>query len=142
MELNIGSNIIRNTNGVLQVEGQDQIYLEIGERDEQLLLTMDIYDSEGHHIAKLRRNAWAFNNEDRYDITTHPSSLRLTDTLLDAVVVEANVTAQDHIEVLNGRFYTYRGHLLEITPGFWRIDGGLTMSGNVIEDCGGAVALG
>ncbi len=63
MELNIGSNIIKNTNGVLSVEGEKQIYLEIGEKDKQLLLTMDIFDSKGEHIAKLRRNAWVFNNK-------------------------------------------------------------------------------
>jgi len=45
MELNIGSNIIRNTTGVLKVQGKDQIFLEIGD-DDQLLLTMDIYDSQ------------------------------------------------------------------------------------------------
>jgi len=45
MELNIGSNIIRNTIGVLNVQGKEQIFLEIGE-DDQLLLTMDIYDSQ------------------------------------------------------------------------------------------------
>lgn len=142
MELNIGSNLIRNTSGVLNVEGHEQIYLEIGERDRQLLLTMDIYDTDGTHVAKLRRNAWVFNNHDRYEITTHPSSLRLTDTLTGEVVVEANVVDPNHIEMLNGRFFTHRGHLLEITPQFWRIAGGLTMSGNVFDNVGGAVALG
>lgn len=43
MELNIGSNIIRNTSGVLNVSGKEQISLEIG-KDDQLLLTMDLYD--------------------------------------------------------------------------------------------------
>jgi hypothetical protein len=43
VELNIGSNIIRNTSGVLNVSGKEQISLEIG-KDDQLLLTMDLYD--------------------------------------------------------------------------------------------------
>ena len=57
MEINIGSNIIRNTNGVLNVEGKDQVSLEVRE-DGQLLVTMDVYDDAGKHTARLRRNAW------------------------------------------------------------------------------------
>jgi hypothetical protein len=102
---------------------------------------MDIYDAEGNHIAKLRRNAWVFNNEDRYAITTARASLQLIDTFSDELVVEANVVGQDRIDVLNGRFFTHRGHLLEITPQFWRIAGGMTMSGNVFDSVGGAVAI-
>jgi len=75
MEINIGSNIYRNTSGVLNVAGKEQIFLEIG-NDSQLLLTMDIYDNKSQHIAKLRRNAWVFNNNNRFTITTHPSSLK------------------------------------------------------------------
>lgn len=78
-ELNIGSNIIVNTSGVLTVQGSDQIYLEWGDRSGQLLLTMDVYDAQGTHVARLRRNAWAFNDKGRFAITTHPTSLTLTD---------------------------------------------------------------
>ncbi|OGW75298.1 MAG: hypothetical protein A3J72_01890 [Nitrospirae bacterium RIFCSPHIGHO2_02_FULL_40_19] len=141
MELNIGSNIIRNTSGVLSVEEKEQISLEIGERDDQLLLTMDIYDSKGNHIAKLRRNAWVFNDKDRFEVTTIPASLKLIDKESGDIVVEANVVEKDRIQILQGRFYTHGGHLLEITPQFWRIAGGITMSGNVIDSCGGAVAI-
>lgn len=142
MELNIGSNIIRNTNGVLTVQGKEQIFLEIGERDDQLLLTMDIYDSAGNHIAKLRRNAWVFNNKDRFEITTIPSSLKLIDKETGDIVVEANVLDRNRIQILQGRFFTHKGHFLEVTPAFWRIAGSITMSGNMFDSCGGAVALG
>ena len=140
MELNVGSNIIRNTSGVLNVAGKEQIFLEIG-TDGQLLLTMEIYDNKGHHIAKLRRNAWAFNENNRFSITTNPNSLKLVDNGTGEVVVEVNVIDKDRIQIPKGRFYTYKGDLLEITPQFWRIRG-ITMSGNVIDSCGGAVAIG
>lgn len=141
MELIIGSNVIRNTNSVLNVQGKEQIHLEIGERDEQLLLTMDIYNDIGKHIAKLRRNAWSFNDRDRFEITTRPSSLKLIDKKTTEILVEANILGRDKIQISQGKFYTHNGHLLEITPGFWRI-GGLTMSGNVLDSCGGAVSVG
>jgi hypothetical protein len=141
MELNIGSNILRNTSGVLNVQGKDQIYLEIGKVDKQLLLTMEIYDANGKLIGKLVRNAWVTNDKDRFDITTHPSSLKLIDKQTGETVVEANVTGQEMIEIPQVKFYTHKGHLLEITPQYWKIMG-MTMSGNIFDSCGGAVGIG
>lgn len=141
MEINIGSNIIRNTSGVLSVGGKNQIFLEIGERNQQLLVSMDIYDSSGRHVAKLKRNAWVFNNNDIYEITTQPQSLKLIDTDKKTIVVEIKVIDQNKIEIPQGNFYTHQGALLEITTNHWKI-GGLTMSGNTIDGCGNAVAIG
>jgi hypothetical protein len=140
MELNIGSNILRNTSGVLRVAGREQIFLEVGENG-QLLLTMDLYDQTTKHIAKLRRNAWAFNEGDRFAITTNPSDLTLRESKSGAIVVRARVVDQTHIEIPQGRFFTHQGHLVEITPEQWRVAGGLTMSGNVFDGGGGAVAI-
>jgi len=141
MELVIGSNILKNTSGVLKVQGKEQIYLEIGATDKQLLLTMDIYDANGKHVAKLRRNAWVFNDKNKYEITTDPNMLKLIDKDSGVAVVIASVADTSKIEISQGNFYTHTGQLLEITPQYWRI-GGLTMSGNVFDSCGGAVAIG
>ena len=102
---------------------------------------MDIYDNATNHIAKLRRNAWVFNNKDRFEITTSPDSLKLIDKISKDLLVEVNVLSKDKILIAKGNFYTKEGQLLEITPDFWRIKG-LTMSGNVFDGCGTAVAIG
>ena len=141
MELKIGSNIIRNSTGVLNVQGKEQISIGFGRESTQLLLTMDIYDSGGKHIAKLNRNAWVFNEKERYEITTHPQSLKLIDTKSGDTVVQASILAPGKIEVSQGTFYTHKGHLLEITPEYWKI-GGLKMSGNVIDGAGTALRIG
>jgi len=47
----------------------------------------------------------------------------------------------DKIEVPRGRFYTHCGQLVEITPEHWRIMG-LTMSGCIVDGCGGVVTIG
>jgi transcription antitermination factor NusG len=141
MEVIVGSNIIRNTSGVLNVSGKDQIGLEVDEETTQLLLTMDIYNPSGKKIAKLRRNAWVFNEGNIYDITTVPDSLKLFNKKTGKVVVEVRITGKDKIEIPYGWFYTSNGNLLEITPEYWKI-GGITMSGNVIDSCGAAVGIG
>jgi hypothetical protein len=141
MEIDIGSNIMRNTNGVLNVQGKDQISLEINDEG-QLLLTMDIYDSKKIHIAKLRRNAWVFNDKEMFAITTTPSSLKLIDKKSADTIVEVNIISKDKIKLSNGRFFTKNGALLVITPSFWRIGNGMQLSGNLFDSCGGGVALG
>lgn len=141
MELIIGSNIIRNSTGVLNVEGKEQISIGFGRESTQLLLTMDVYDTGGKHIAKLNRNAWVFNEKDKYEITTHPKSLKLIDKESGDTVVQASILAPDKIEVSQGKFHTHTGQLLEITPEYWRI-GGITMSGNVFDGTGTVVKIG
>jgi hypothetical protein len=141
MELNVGSNIVRNTNGILMIEGKEQIRLEIGEKDHQLWLTMDLYDSQGRHAAKLRRNVWAFNMKNKFEVKTAPSSVRLTDKQSGAIVLEVNALSRDKVEILHGAFHTYLGHLLEITPTLWRI-AGLMKSGGTTDSCGAAASLG
>ena len=83
-----------------------------------------------------------FNNKERFEITTTPASLKLIDKESGDTVVEANVISKDKLRVSNGKFYTHNGVLLAITPQYWRVGGGITMSGNVFDSCGGAVAIG
>ena len=59
MELNIGSNVYRNANGVLTLERKEQIVIEARSESPQLLVTADLYDAKGDHVAHLRRNVWA-----------------------------------------------------------------------------------
>ena len=140
MELIIGSNVIRNTRTALVVQGKEQVFLEVNE-DGQLLLTMDLYDQSRKHIAKLRRNAWAFNDKDRFTITTPPGNLTRSETATGTVVVRARVLSKDRMEIPEGQFFTHKGHLLEITPDYWRI-GGVTMAGNILDNNGAAVGIG
>ena len=103
VELIFGGNTIRNCSGVVIADGQELVYLERGERDSQLLLTIDVFSAEGERVAKLRRNAWAFQGEG-FDITTGPDSLQLTRP--GGVVLEARVLDRDRIEVPHGQLYT------------------------------------
>ena len=142
MELIIGSNTIRNTSGVLEVQGKDQISLEIGKESGQLLLTMEIYDWQGKLIGKIVRNAWVHNDKERFTITTHPSSLKLIDKQTGDTVVEAKVTAINKIEIPYGKFFTHAGHLLQITPHELILPGNNRLINCTIDSCGKAIGLG
>ena len=141
MELTIGSQVIGGTSGVLIVQGKQQLSLEWGAEPHQPLLTMNLYDDGGTHIARLRRNSWTFNDRDRFALTAMPGALKLIDTTTDEVVLEARVVGRDEIEIRRGSFYTFAGHRLDITPEYCRIKGQPTSVAAIVGGPG-AVAIG
>jgi hypothetical protein len=136
-EINIGSNIFLNTPGVFTEDDQPVITLERAGTEDQLLVSIEVYDVQDgatRHVAKLRRNAWAFNDGDRYNVTTTPYSLRLIDKQDERVLLEANVSeaSVNKIVIPRGSFYTPRGQLIIVEPDQVRI-GGVTLVGIVIQ---------
>ncbi|MGQ0809953.1 MAG: hypothetical protein ACT4OO_01845 [Nitrospiraceae bacterium] len=151
LELTIGSNIFRNTNGVLKIQGREQIVLQVHPEDNELLLTMDFYDGAGAQVAHLRRNTWAFNQAQRFaldagpphpSLFTRPAWLKLTDSETGEVALEASVMQEGKIQVLQGKFYTHKGTLVEITSHVCRIGTAITLFGDVFEHRGGAAVIG
>ncbi|MBW3663593.1 MAG: hypothetical protein KY469_10880 [Actinobacteria bacterium] len=135
-----GSNEFINTPAILLAGGEPQIFLEVRE-DRQLLLTADLYDEQGTHVARLRRNAWTFNPEDRYTITTSPSDLSLTDGATDQVVFHASVESRDEVVVDQGSFFTSGGDRITVEPDRLVI-GGMTMMSSRFENCRAGIEIG
>lgn len=135
----LGSNAIQNSNGVLVIDGTDQVILERGEHDGQLLVTIDLYDDQGTHQAKLRRNAWAFT-QDRFEATTSPTNLTLTARESGEVVFEARIVGQDSVEVSRARFYSADGTLVQVLPD-GLIVGGVQIRHNLISGFDQAIVI-
>lgn len=126
MQVTIGSSRLRSTDGTISVRGKRQILLEWGLLNSELLLTMDLYAAGGGHIARLRRNRWTFNDNDRFDFVGDASGFDLVDTKLNQVVLGARVVGQDSVVITQGAFYNCAGHKIEITMEDWS---GMTQSG-------------
>lgn len=151
LELHIGSNIFRNTNGVVKVHGKEQIFLESRPDQGLLLVTIDLYNDAGNHIAHLRRNVLALNRADRFTITIHrgnassPSDspwVRISDQITGEIVLEARAVSEKKSQITAGKFYSHKGIPVEITPHYCRIGSGTTRFGDIVENRGGAVILG
>jgi hypothetical protein len=119
MQLTIGSNRLRNTDGIISVRGKRQIFLEWGPFDSELLLTMDLYGAGGEHIARLRRNEWTFNDRERFDFVAKARGFNLVDTKSSQVVLEARVVGVDSVVITQGAFHCTAGHHVEITTEAW-----------------------
>ncbi|MCE3224201.1 MAG: hypothetical protein K0S58_2381 [Nitrospira sp.] len=151
LEIRLGSNIFRNTNGVLRVQGKEQLVLELSPEHDRILLTIDLYDGSGNHVAHLRRNRWAFNDGARFVLHTSDSPptlfphlpwLKVTDQETGETVLEAAMATGEKIQVATGKFYSHRGQLIEITSHFCRVGSTHTLFGDVFEARGGTAVLG
>ena len=141
MDINIGSNTLRNTNGVVTAHGQELIRVEVGESDGQLLLTMGMYMPTGSEVAKLERNAWVSNEGDRFEITAEPSSVKVVDKTLKNVVIQLTTDDTKGIEVPLAKFYTAKGMLSEVSAEWWRVGNKMELTGIDMDLEGGNVEL-
>ena len=151
LELLIGSNKFRNTNGVIRIQGKEQLFLESKPEQGLLLVTIDLYSNTGAHIGHLRRNVLALNPTNQFTVEVHradnsaPSDLpwvRVTDQSTGQTVLEASLMSQKKIQVGLGKFYSHKGILVDITPHYCRIGSGTALFGDISENKGGAATLG
>jgi hypothetical protein len=149
MELNIGSNIYRNANGVLTLDGKEQIVIEARGESPQLLVTADFYDAKGTHVAHLRRNVWAFNFKTRFELETsptlslfsYPTWLKIVDKETGQTILDITLVKEAMVHIASGRLYTHKGQRLDITPHCWRFPAYPAMFGSVQDIRGGAVVI-
>jgi hypothetical protein len=119
MQLTIGSNHLRSTDGIINIRGKRQIALEWGPMGSELLLTMDLYGVGGAHVARLLRNQWTFNDNDRFEFAGSASGFHLVDTKSSQVVLAARVVGKDSVVITQGAFYSFAGHKIKITVEDW-----------------------
>ncbi len=150
-ELLIGSNIFRNTNGVVTIQGKEQLVLETRPEQGLLLVTIDLYDATGSQIAHVRRNVLVINRAAQFSIDIHQAT---TDMPSDApwvrvysrqsgeIAFEARIVSDNRLQITAGRFYSHTGALVDITPHYCRIGSGRTLFGDIVENRGKTVVLG
>ena len=151
LELHVGSNIFRTTNGVIKIQGKEQIVLEVQPDPPALLLTMDFYDEQGQRIGHLRRNQLSAAGASRFAVgVTAPPDATLDDSLTITVseratgstVVEVYLFQRRKIRFTTAHFHTHKGEVVSISPHYCRLSTGLTMFGDVVEGRGGTAAIG
>jgi len=151
VELHIGSNVFRTTNGVVKLQGKEQIVLEVRPDSPALLLTMDFYDEQGQRIGHLRRNILSAAGASRFAVSVNttpdatldePYTVTVSDKATGTKVIEVHLLQRRKIRLTGGQFHTHRGELVSISPHYCRIGSGLTMFGDVVESRGGAATIG
>jgi len=148
MELNMGSNVFRGANGVIKLDGREQIVIEV-RPEPQLLLTMDVYDIGGSQLAHLRRNTWAFNSKNRFELQTsatlalftYPLWSKIVDKQSGNVILDIHLVREDTVHVVSGTLYSHKGQLFEVTPHYLRFAANPKIFGNVHDLRGAPVVI-
>jgi len=141
VDILIGSNQLRNTNGIFVAQEQEFIKLELGENDSGLLLTMNLYNPAGTQVAKLERNSWVSNDQDRFQLNAGPESVMLVDNTLKGVVILLKIEDQNRITIPQAKFYLPSGRVSEVTADGWQVGNTIELKGADIDLDGGVIEI-
>jgi hypothetical protein len=70
VDIQLGTNTLRNTNGTFLAHGKEQLRIEWVEDQQKLSLTMGVFMPTGTEVATLKQNAWETNPNDRFLLTS------------------------------------------------------------------------
>ena len=141
MDLEIGSNLYRNTDGMLEIEGVPQIMIALRKPGGPLLVNFVVFDNVGRVEAKMVDSTMAFNERRAHELTRTPTGLVMKHSESGKVVLQVELKESGRVVVQKGEFLTVKGHLLEISPAEWRL-AKRRMSGGDTDLNGGAVLIG
>jgi hypothetical protein len=141
MDVEVGSNMYRNTDGMIEIEGVPQIQVALKPSTGALLVNFALFNAEGKVMAKLNDSTLMINERRAYDVMKTPKSLLLTHPESGTVIIQMEVKAPDVVTFTKGEFHTIKGHVIRISPTEWNIDK-LRASGTTQDVKGGSVVLG
>jgi len=141
MDVEVGSNLYRNTDGMIEIEGVPQIQVTLKPATGMLLVNFALFDMEGKVTAKLNDSTLMINEKRAYEVTKSPKSLLLTHLASGTVILQMDVKASEVVAFTQGEFHTLKGHVIHVSPAEWKIDK-LRVSGTTHDLKGRSVALG
>ncbi|MEK7273236.1 MAG: hypothetical protein AAB047_05335, partial [Nitrospirota bacterium] len=80
MDLEVGSNLYRNTDGTIEVEGVPLIQVAQHSSTGSILLNFALFDPTGRMLVKLVDSTIMFNERRAYDVTKTPKTVTLKES--------------------------------------------------------------
>ena len=141
MELEIGSNLYRNTDGTVEVEGVPQMTVGLRKPEGPLLVSFVMFDQVGRVVMKVVDSTMAFNERRAHELEKTATRFVLKNTESGKVVVLMEVKQPGRVTITKGDWITIKGHRMEILPHEWRLDK-LKKVGEDVDVKGASVKLG
>jgi hypothetical protein len=141
MDVEVGSNLYRNTDGTIEIEGIPQIQVALKPTTGALLVSFALFDASGKVTAKLVDSTLMINEKRAYEVNKTPKSLLLTHAASGTVILQMDVKGPDTVAFVKGEFHTVKGHVIQVTPVEWKIDK-LRVSGTTQDLNGRSVVIG
>lgn len=141
MDIQLGTNILRNTSGIFLAHGKEQLRIEWLTDAQKLVLTMGVFMPTGTEVATLKHNEWKTNPNDRFLLTSTPEMLKVEDTTLKTTVMEIQKAENQSVKILAAKFYTSKGTLSEVSAEWWRVGNKMELTGIDTDLEGGGIEL-
>jgi hypothetical protein len=122
MDVQIGSNVYRNTDGTVEVDGLPQIILTQRKPGGPLLVNFVVYDEVGRVVAKVVDSTMAFNERRAHDLNRTPNGLIITQTETGKTLLKVEWNAEGRVVIPLAAFLSAKGRQLEVSPTEWRIE--------------------
>jgi len=140
MDLEIGSNLYRNTDGTVEIEGVPQMAVRVKKPHGQLLVNFVVFDETGRLVAKVVDSTMAFNERRAHELVKTSTGLVLTHMDTKKVVLKVDLNEAGRIVISQAEFLTIKGHQMAISPTEWQVEK-IKKSSEDQDMKGGAVAL-
>jgi hypothetical protein len=141
MDVEVGSNLYRNTDGMIEIEGVPQIQVALKPKTGDLLVSFALFDAVGKVTAKLVDSTLMINERRAYEVSKTPKSVQLTHPASGTIILQMDVKASEVVVFTHGKFHTIKGHVIHVSPTEWKIDK-LRVSGTTQDLKGRSIALG
>jgi len=141
MDIELGTNTLRNTNGVFIAHGKEQLRIEWLEEEKKLALSMGVFMPTGTEVARLQRNVWEHNPGDRFVLTESGNVVKVEDTTLKTIVMDIRKGDNQSVAIPAAKFYTSKGTLSEVSPEWWRVGNKMELTGIKTDLEGGGIEL-
>ena len=141
MDIEVGSNLYRNSNGIIDIEGVPQFEVAIKEPVRALLVNFALFDDVGRMMAKVVDSNLTFNERRAYQLAKSPTSVSLKHEESGTIVFALELREGNRVVFSRGSFHTIKGHRLDVSQTEWRIDK-KHFSGKDADMQGGSVFLG
>ena len=141
MDIEVGSNLYRNSNGIIDIEGIPQFEVAIKEPARALLVNFALFDEVGRMMAKVVDSNLTFNERRAYQLVKSPTGVSLKHEESGTVVFSLELKEGNRVVFSRGSFHTIKGHRLDVSQTEWRIDK-KHFSGKDADMQGGSVSLG
>jgi hypothetical protein len=132
-ELVLGSNTIRNCDGIISFKGKNQEIIRFKESKEgKILVNCTLKDEYGEIVAELQNSAIA-QIKDRYKKQVWEDDIRIINEFTGDIWLEVSSIGPEKLKV-NGIFFL-PGFKIVATDDYLKINDSLTFSKNIFESC-------
>jgi len=140
MDIEVGSNLYRNTDGTIEIEGVPQIQVVRHPSTGALLVNFALFDSIGRMLAKMVDSTLMFNDRRAYEVSKTAESVAVKEITSNKVLLKMEAKSSGVVSFSQGEFHTMKGHMLEVSAKEWKLDKQVK-SGQTIDANGGAVMI-